>query len=307
MHRHEVEPGDVELRTTMRHAEGLALTPRLPGREGRVLRRLVPRRLRHAARGARRPARRRRGAGGVLRLDRGPGPPAPVGRRGPPPPAHRGPGRSRRWPPRSAPARWTAAGRSTWSPRRSARWRCCRRVRASTTVLGALGKKERHEIRRKVRRAEAAGEVRLDDSSDPLADLPAFIDLHQKRWGARRPVPGDARRRAEPRVLPAHVRAVRRRAARSTSRSSRWAAGGSRPASRSRRRTRCSYYNAGVDPEARELSPGVRDGGALRPSRAGARPARGWTSCAGDEGYKYEWGAVDETIQRLLVRRTAQR
>ena len=29
-------------------------------------------------------------------------------------------------------------------------------------VLGALGKKERHEIRRKVRRAEAAGEVRLE-------------------------------------------------------------------------------------------------------------------------------------------------
>ena len=23
----------------------------------------------------------------------------------------------------------------------------------------------------------------------------------------------------------------------------------------------------------------------------------------GDEGYKYEWGAVDEPIQRLLVRR----
>ncbi len=50
--------------------------------------------------------------------------------------------------------------------------------------FATLGKKERHEIRRKVRRAEAAGEVRLDDSADPLADLPAFIDLHQKRWGA---------------------------------------------------------------------------------------------------------------------------
>ena len=25
----------------------------------------------------------------------------------------------------------------------------------------------------------------------------------------------------------------------------------------------------------------------------------------GDEGYKYEWGAVDEPIQRLLIRRTA--
>ena len=50
--------------------------------------------------------------------------------------------------------------------------------------LATLGKKERHEIRRKVRRAEGDGEVRLDDSTDPLGDLPAFIDLHQRRWGA---------------------------------------------------------------------------------------------------------------------------
>ena len=50
--------------------------------------------------------------------------------------------------------------------------------------LATLGKKERHEIRRKVRRAEAVGEVALEDSPDPLADLDAFIDLHQKKWGA---------------------------------------------------------------------------------------------------------------------------
>ena len=50
--------------------------------------------------------------------------------------------------------------------------------------LATLGKKERHEIRRKVRRAEAAGEVLLTESADPLADLEAFIELHQKRWGA---------------------------------------------------------------------------------------------------------------------------
>src|SRR3954452_8387986 len=50
--------------------------------------------------------------------------------------------------------------------------------------LATLGKKERHEIRRKVRRAEATGPIALDASSDPLADLDAFIDLHQKRWGA---------------------------------------------------------------------------------------------------------------------------
>ena len=56
--------------------------------------------------------------------------------------------------------------------------------RSIDDYLATLGKKERHEIRRKVRRAEAVGEVRLDDSTDPLGDLEAFIDLHQKRWGA---------------------------------------------------------------------------------------------------------------------------
>src|SRR5262249_9661589 len=50
--------------------------------------------------------------------------------------------------------------------------------------LSTLGKKERHEIRRKVRRAEAAGQIALIDSTDPLAGRDAFIDLHQARGGA---------------------------------------------------------------------------------------------------------------------------
>ena len=50
-------------------------------------------------------------------------------------------------------------------------------------VLATLGKKERHEIRRKLRRAEAVGPVALVESADPLTDLDAFIDLHQRRWG----------------------------------------------------------------------------------------------------------------------------
>ena len=66
------------------------------------------------------------------------------------------------------------------------------------------------------------------------------------------------------------------------------------------------YYNAGVDPEARELSPGV-----LMVERYVRRAlAAGRTRMdflRGDEGYKYEWRAVDEPIQRVLVRRTALR
>jgi CelD/BcsL family acetyltransferase involved in cellulose biosynthesis len=63
------------------------------------------------------------------------------------------------------------------------------------------------------------------------------------------------------------------------------------------------YYNAGVDPDARELSPGVvMIEQYVR--RALERGLRRMDFLRGDEPYKYEWGAVDEPIQRLLVRRT---
>jgi CelD/BcsL family acetyltransferase involved in cellulose biosynthesis len=66
------------------------------------------------------------------------------------------------------------------------------------------------------------------------------------------------------------------------------------------------YYNAGVDPEARELSPGVvMVERYVR--RALERGVRHMDFLRGDEPYKYEWGAVDQPIQRLLVRRTALR
>ena len=95
--------------------------------------------------------------------------------------------------------------------------------------LGTLGKKERHEIRRKVRRAEAAGEVRLDDSTDPIADLPAFIDLHQRRWGVDGLFPDNPGGDQSRRVRRAACSSCSAPTARSASRSSPSAAGGSRP------------------------------------------------------------------------------
>jgi CelD/BcsL family acetyltransferase involved in cellulose biosynthesis len=66
------------------------------------------------------------------------------------------------------------------------------------------------------------------------------------------------------------------------------------------------YYNAGVDPDARDLSPGVvMVERYVR--RALAQGAVRLDFLRGDEPYKYEWGAVDEPIQRLLVRRTIGR
>ncbi|MDP9483367.1 MAG: GNAT family N-acetyltransferase [Chloroflexota bacterium] len=167
--------------------------------------------------------------------------------------------------------------------------------------LATLGKKERHEIRRKLRRAEAAGEVALAQSIQPLVDLPAFIDLHQRRWGDAglfRPTPGgDASRRFirdlfesfgpdGPVKLCFLTVAGRRIGAGITFEYD----------------DTMAYYNAGLDPDARDLSPGVIMA-AKYVERAIAAGHHRLDFLRGDEPYKYEWGAVDEPIQRLLVRR----
>jgi CelD/BcsL family acetyltransferase involved in cellulose biosynthesis len=63
------------------------------------------------------------------------------------------------------------------------------------------------------------------------------------------------------------------------------------------------YYNAGVEPDARELSPGV----VMVASYIQRAIELGRTRLdfmRGNEPYKYEWGAVDEPIERLLIQRT---
>jgi CelD/BcsL family acetyltransferase involved in cellulose biosynthesis len=169
------------------------------------------------------------------------------------------------------------------------------------TYLATLGKKERHEIRRKVRRAEGVGPVRLDDSPDPLADLEAFIELHQKKWGDDGLFP-DTLGGAQSRVLFRRLFELH---------------GPDGPLrlsflSVADRRIAAGihfdlgdgylYYNAGVDPAARELSPGVLMIYRLV-ERALAAGVRRLDFLRGNEPYKYEWGAVDEPIQRILVRR----
>jgi CelD/BcsL family acetyltransferase involved in cellulose biosynthesis len=170
--------------------------------------------------------------------------------------------------------------------------------------LGTLGKKERHEVRRKLRRAEAAGAVRLERSLDPVADLDAFVDLHQKRWGDRGLFPpttgGDQSRTFFRRLfellgdegaVQLHFLAVDGRriaAAVWFEDADAW-----------------YLYNAGVDPEARELSPGVLlSATAIEAAIAAGR--RRFDFLRGDEPYKYEWAAIDEPIQRILVVRTGE-
>ena len=167
--------------------------------------------------------------------------------------------------------------------------------------LSTLGKKARHEIRRKVRRAEAVGEIRLETSADPLADLPSFIDLHQRRWGADGlfpPTPGGDASRVFVRRL------FELLSPDGTIGLSFLSVGDRRIAAGIHLETADSvlYYNAGVDPDAYDLSPGVVLI-AKYIERALADGKRRFDFLRGDEGYKYEWGAADEPIQRLLVRR----
>ena len=167
--------------------------------------------------------------------------------------------------------------------------------------LATLGKKERHEIRRKIRRAEAVGEVRLEDAPHPLEDVDAFITLHQKKWGANGLFP-DTPGGAQSRVL--FRRLFELHGDDGPLRLAFLTVGGRRIAAGIHFETPDAFlfYNMGVDPEARDLSPGVLMIQALI-RRALAAGVQRLDFLRGNEPYKYEWGAVDEPIQRLLVRR----
>ena len=170
--------------------------------------------------------------------------------------------------------------------------------------LGTLDKKERHEIRRKVRRAEAAGDVRLVTSSQPLADLDEFIALHQKRWGADGLFPdtpgGECSRRFFRHLF-------RHFGPDGPARLTRLMIGDRVVASGIHfdDGSRIAYYNAGVDPDARDLSPGVvMVAEYVKQAIDGGRVALDFLR--GNEPYKYQWGAVDQPIQRILVSRTGE-
>ena len=170
--------------------------------------------------------------------------------------------------------------------------------------LATLGKKDRHEIRRKWRRAEAAGPISVEVARPAQDGLGQFIELHQARFGDEglfKPTEGGARSR----------RFVERLAQLEAAEED----GGQLRLAQVRVGERliftalvfeasdsCFLYNAGMDPSARELSPGVV-GTAAYIRDCLARGIRRFDFLRGDEPYKYEWGARDEVIERLLVMR----
>jgi CelD/BcsL family acetyltransferase involved in cellulose biosynthesis len=167
--------------------------------------------------------------------------------------------------------------------------------------LATLDKKQRHEIRRKIRRAQAVGEVRLDDAVHPLDDVEAFIDLHQKKWGGNGLFP-ETPGGAQSRVL--FRRLFELHGDDGPLRLTFLSIGGRRIGAGIHFETPEAFlfYNMGIDPDARDLSPGVLLIAAMieRALKAGVRRL---DFLRGDEPYKYDWGAVDEPVQRLLVRR----
>ncbi len=172
--------------------------------------------------------------------------------------------------------------------------------------LGTLGKSARHEIRRKLRRAEAVGEVRYRPMPLDAASVDAFIDLHQARWGEDGLFPategGDRSRRFLHRLTEleaAEGPCAQLQLGQVTVGDRVVFAGVGFDDG-----TTCYFYNAGIDPTARELSPGVTGTAAYIRDRMDAGRTR-FDFLRGDESYKYEWGAMDEPVMRIVVTRPA--
>ncbi|MEO7119166.1 MAG: GNAT family N-acetyltransferase, partial [Candidatus Limnocylindrales bacterium] len=171
--------------------------------------------------------------------------------------------------------------------------------------LATLEKKARHEIRRKIRRAEREGEIVFTSVEPTPENVEAFITLHQARWGDQGLFPqteGGQRSR--------HFfhRIAELESAEGVNRQlefGRVTVGGLLIfATVAFDDGATSYfYNAGMDPEARDLSPGVTGTAAYLKDHIDAGRRR-FDFLRGNEPYKYEWGAVDEPIYRLLVTRS---
>jgi CelD/BcsL family acetyltransferase involved in cellulose biosynthesis len=170
--------------------------------------------------------------------------------------------------------------------------------------LATLDKKARHEIRRKLRRAAAVGEMTVEISAPTVEAIEAFIALHRMRFGDDGLFPdnpgGERSRRfvhrlAELELVEAgngqlHVALVRC-GARLVFAALAFDDG-----------QQVFLYNAGMDPSAADVSPGVT-GTALYFQDRLAAGRRRFDFLRGNEPYKYEWGAVDQPIERLLVTR----
>jgi len=164
--------------------------------------------------------------------------------------------------------------------------------------LERIDKKDRHEIRRKVRRGEAAG-VSITAKPHPVDDLAEFIRLHRARWGHHGLFTEDEKGARDETFM----RALFARAPESliTIAVARNLEFGSFAAGLFLRdATGIRYWNAGGELAARALSPGIL---LFTHGLQMAIDERKQTFdfLRGNESYKYEVGAADVDVLMVTV------
>ena len=172
--------------------------------------------------------------------------------------------------------------------------------------LAAMDKKTRHEIRRKLRRAEAHGPLSLRYLPLDAASADRFIHLHQARWGSdglfAHDEDGDRsrtflRRLAELEGLDGDSARLHLGEVSIGDRVVYVLAGFSS-------RGTCYFYNAGMEPGSLELSPGIVGTAAYLRDRIDRGEER-FDFLRGDEPYKYHWGAIDRMLSQLTIERAS--
>ncbi len=164
--------------------------------------------------------------------------------------------------------------------------------------LDRLDKKQRHEIRRKVRRGEAAG-VQISESGNISADLPEFIRLHRARWRGGG-LFADSPKGAEEEGFMRELFATAPRGTISMLLAANQEFGTFAAGLFIRDAGALRYWNAGGNLAARALSPGVLifvHG--LTMALQERLPQLDFLR--GNEPYKYEYGAVDAQVMKLQV------
>ena len=172
--------------------------------------------------------------------------------------------------------------------------------------LATLDKTARHEIRRKLRRAAGLGELSIEIGPPTAEAIDDLVRLHKLRFGEEGLFPSNEGGKRS------HLFVERLAELERTAPD-----GGQLHAARVFCGSRlifvliafddgraCFMYNGGMDPAAATASPGVTGAAMYIQDRIEAGRRR-FDFLRGQERYKYEWGAVDEPIYRLLVTRGA--
>jgi CelD/BcsL family acetyltransferase involved in cellulose biosynthesis len=167
--------------------------------------------------------------------------------------------------------------------------------------LERLGKKERHELRRKMRRAAETVpgiSVRVTRTAAELArDLPSFVSLHRKSHPEKE-------RFMDERMAEFFREVAEGFLAEGTLRLAFLSGDGDDIASAFQFRTGRSFllYNSGYDPARRAANPGlVLIARCIEQAMAEGVPE--YDFLRGTERYKYDLGGVDRTVYRLTVAR----